>query len=336
MQKAIKIAGETVKPGEKKTIKIPVAPLYTHSDMTMPVHVVHGRKEGPRLFISAAIHGDELTGIEIVRRLVKMKKLQRLRGTLLAVPVVNVYGFIQQSRYLPDRRDLNRFFPGSEKGSLTSQLADLFMEEVVQGSTHGIDLHTGSNHRHNLPQIRAQLEDNETHRLAMAFKAPIVLNAAAKEGSLRKSVVDMGVPILIYEAGEALRFDELSIKVGIRGIFGVMEEIGMMPQKRNKSAFEPLVAEKTIWMRAPASGIFQARAQLGKRVVKNAKLGHIADPFGDIETDVMATTNGMVIGCLNLPLVHQGDALFHIAQFKKNEAIEPMLHEFKEEINKSP
>ena len=333
MQKTIKIAGTTINPGGKKTIRIPVAPLYTHSELTMPVHVLHGRKTGPRLFVSAAIHGDELNGVEIIRRLVKMKRLQRLRGTLVAVPVVNVYGFIKQSRYLPDRRDLNRFFPGSEKGSLTSQLADLVVEEIVQTSAYGIDLHAGSNHRINLPQIRANLGDPETRELAMAFKAPVVIDAPAKDGSLRQVAADMKIPLLLYEAGESLRFDELSIKAGIRGILWVMENIGMLSRRGTGSGLEPLVAETTTWVRAPASGIFQNRVRLGKRVGKNTILGKIADPFGSEETEVRATCNGMVIGSLNLPLVHQGDALFHIAQFKRSAAIEPTLEEFQEELN---
>jgi predicted deacylase len=336
MQKTIKIAGVGVSPGDRKTVKIPIAPLYTHSEMTLPVHVICGRKAGPRLFVSAAIHGDELIGVEIIRRLMQLKKLARLRGTLIAVPVVNVYGFIQQSRYLPDRRDLNRFFPGSEKGSLTSQLADIFMEEIVCGSTHGIDLHAGSNHRTNLPQVRACLDDPETRRLAMAFKAPVVMDARLRDGSLRQAVADMGIPMLLYEAGEALRFDELAIRAGIRGIVGVMEAIGMLPPGRKKtSGIEPLVAESTAWVRAPASGIFRTKVQLGARIIKKSKLGQIADPFGDPDTDVLATTTGMVIGCLNLPLVHQGDALFHIAQFKEAAAIEPTLEEFREELNGS-
>jgi len=336
MQNSITIADMTVKPGDKKTLRLPVAPLYTHSQMTLPVHVIHGRKAGPRLFVSAAIHGDELIGIEIIRRLMKLKKLQRLRGTLIAVPVVNVYGFVQQSRYLPDRRDLNRFFPGSEKGSLTSQLAGLFMQEIVQGSTHGIDLHAGSNHRTNLPQVRAHLDDPETRRLALAFKTPVVLNARLREGSLRQAVADKGIPMLLYEAGEALRFDELSIKAGIRGIVAVMDAIGMLlPGRRQQSGIQPLVAETTAWVRAPASGIFRTGVRLGARISKNSKLGQIADPFGDSETDVRAPHTGMVIGCLNLPLVHQGDALFHIAQFKESKGIEPTLEEFKEELNGS-
>ena len=165
MSRVLKIAGKQVAAGQRRSINIPVARLYTHTEMTMPVHVLRGKKDGPRLFVCAAIHGDEIIGVEIIRRLLKLKILQRLRGTLIAVPVVNVYGFINHTRYLPDRRDLNRFFPGSEKGSLTSRLANIFMDEIVANSTHGIDLHAGSHHRINLPHIRACLDNPETEML---------------------------------------------------------------------------------------------------------------------------------------------------------------------------
>ena len=228
MQSALTVAGVKIKPGGRITTQIPVARLYTHTEMTMPVHVVHGRREGPRLFVCGAIHGDEIVGTEIIRRLMQRKRLKSLRGTLLATPVVNVYGFLQHSRYSPDRRDLNRFFPGSEKGSLTSQLAGTFMEEVVRGSTHGIDLHAGSNYRSNLPQVRAAIDDPETLRLAKAFKVPVIINAKTRDGSLRHAASESGVTMLLYEAGEALRFDEVAIRAGVRGVMAVMQALGML------------------------------------------------------------------------------------------------------------
>ena len=334
MQPALNIAGTQVKPGQQATIRIPVARLYTHTEMTMPVKVVHGRQKGPRLFVSAAVHGDEIIGTEIIRRLLKLKKIRKLKGTLIAVPVVNVYGFVQQSRYSPDRRDLNRFFPGSEKGSLTSQLADIFMDEIVAGSTHGIDLHAGSNHRTNLPQIRADIENQETKRLAVAFRAPIIINANARDGSLRQAVAEKGIPFLLYEAGEALRFDEIAIRAGVRGIMSVMQEIGMIRRSLpRKSSIAPLIADSTGWVRAPASGILQMHIPLGGKVNRDTSLGEIADPFGDQETEIRSPAAGMVIGRLNLPLVHQGDAVIHIAHLKKLAPIEPVLEEFKEEIS---
>jgi predicted deacylase len=333
MRPPVSLTGSKIKPGQQATIHVPVARLYTHTEMTMPVHVIHGQKEGPRLFVSAAIHGDEIIGTEIIRRLMKLKKIKKLRGTLIAVPVVNVYGFLQQSRYSPDRRDLNRFFPGSEKGSLTSQLADIFMNEIVANSTHGIDLHAGSNHRTNLPQIRADIENPDTLRLAEAFRVPVIINASIRDGSLRQAVAEKGIPFLLYEAGEALRFDEVAIRAGIRGILSVMEAIGMLRRIRaRKAVIEPLIADATTWIRAPASGILHMNVPLGAKVGKNKKIGEIADPFSGHEVAIESPVSGMVIGRLNLPLVHQGDAVIHIARIERLAGIEPVIADFKEDI----
>jgi len=333
MQPAITIAGTRIKPGQQTTISVPVARLYTHTEMAMPVHVVHGRRDGPRLFVSGAIHGDEIIGTEIIRRLMKLKRLRSIRGTLLAVPVVNVYGFLQHSRYSPDRRDLNRFFPGSEKGSLTSQLAGTVMEQVVQGATHGIDLHAGSNHRANLPQIRAAIDDPETLRLARAFKVPVIINARLREGSLRHAAAELGIPTLLYEAGEALRFDEVAIRAGLRGVMSVMQALGMLTAKQSPASdMDPLIADTTSWVRAPISGILRMKVPLGGRVAKNSKIGEIADPFGDEEVEIRSPVSGIVIGRLNLPLVHRGDAVIHIAHLDRLKGIEPIIEEFREEI----
>ena len=335
MQSALTIAGTKIKPGERTTVRIPVVRLYTHTEMAMPVHVVHGRREGPRLFVCGAIHGDEIVGTEIIRRLMQRKRLHALRGTLLAIPVVNVYGFLQHSRYSPDRRDLNRFFPGSEKGSLTSQLAGTFIEEVVKGSSHGIDLHAGSNYRSNLPQVRASLDDPETLRLAKAFRVPVIINAKTRDGSLRHAAAESGVTMLVYEAGEALRFDELAIRAGVRGIMAVMQALGMLTTRRALPVMDALIADTTSWIRAPASGILQMKVPLGGRVARNSKIGAIADPFGGEDVDIRSPVSGMVIGRLNMPLVHQGDAVIHIAHLDRLKGIEPVIEEFRGEITET-
>jgi predicted deacylase len=316
MADTLSIAGTTVPPGSRMTVSIPVARLYTHAEMTMPVHVLRGSRDGPRLFLTAAIHGDEIIGVEIIRRLLKMKALGRLQGTLMAVPVVNVYGFIHHSRYLPDRRDLNRFFPGAENGSLTSRLAHILMNEIVANSTHGIDLHAGSHHRVNLPQIRACIEDPETRRLALAFGAPVVLDANIREGTLRQAVASEKIPMLLYEAGEALRFDEMAVRTGVRGILTVMRAIGMLPgAAARQGTTRSRIASSTGWVRAPISGILGRAAKLGQGVGAGAVIGEIADPFGENDIEVVAPDAGIVIGRTNLPLAHRGDALFHIASF---------------------
>lgn len=333
MRAPLSLAGSKIKPGQHVTIQVPVARLYTHTEMTMPVHVIHGFKDGPQLFVSAAIHGDEINGTEIIRRLMKLKRIKRLKGTLIAVPVVNVYGFLQQSRYSPDRRDLNRFFPGSGKGSLTSQLADIFMDEIVANSTHGIDLHAGSNHRTNLPQIRANVVDPHVLQMAEAFRVPVIINANIRDGSLRQAVSEKNIPFLLYEAGEALRFDEVAIRAGIRGILSVMEALGMLRRSRTrKKPIEPLIADETTWIRAPSSGILHMNVPLGARVGQDSKIGEIADPFSNHEEPIKSPASGMVIGRLNLPLVHQGDAVIHIAKIERLAGIEPVIADFKEDV----
>ena len=257
------IAGTTIYPGESRKIEMPAGKLYTDTAISIPVYVKRGTKPGPVLFLSAAIHGDELNGIEIIQRLINSRQFSKLRGTVIAVPMVNVYGVLNKSRYLPDRRDLNRSFPGSEKGSLAARMAHLFLQEIVSLCDYGIDFHTGAIHRSNLPQIRANLDDPETSELAHAFGVPVLLNANLRDGSLRESANDLGVKILLYEAGEALRYDELCIRAGERGTINVMRYLGMLPRSR-KQQIEPVTARTSSWLRATDSGFVQHLKRLGE------------------------------------------------------------------------
>ncbi len=328
----ITLGGVEVRAGQRCTIDLPIAELSTHTPMTMPVHVVHGRIEGPRLFISAAIHGDEINGVEIIRRLLRLSGLRRLHGTLIAVPIVNVLGFVSQSRYLPDRRDLNRSFPGSLRGSLAARLARLFIDEIVSKSTHGIDLHTGAIHRDNFPQIRANLDDPETERLARAFGVPLLINAGLREGSLREAASRQNVPVLVYEAGEALRFDESCIRAGVKGVVRVMRSLEMLtPSKKKSAELKLLTIGSSKWIRAPQSGLLRATTPLGSQVKEGQVLGVVADPFGENEVEILSSISGVAIGRSNLPLVHEGDALFHIAQHEGRQIIGRSLDNFEPE-----
>lgn len=331
-QPDLEINGETIAPGTNVYIDLPVTQMYTHAPITIPVHVIHSKHPGPRLFLSGAVHGDEINGVEIIRRVLKLPILKRLRGSLIAVPIVNVHGFINHSRYLPDRRDLNRAFPGSETGSLTARVASIFLKEIVSKCTHGIDLHTAAIHRDNLPQARGNLEDPEIQRMAFAFGVPVILNGALLDGTLRKLASEAGVHTLLYEAGEALRFNEVCIRGGVRGIVAVMRELGMLPiSKKKLKQTEALVARSSTWIRAPQSGILRVKVPLGARVKSGASLGTIADPFGEREVEVISNTGGIIIGRTNIPLVHEGDALFHIARFEQPKAAEAMVEQFQAE-----
>jgi predicted deacylase len=327
------IAGREILPGSRVRLEIDVGRRATGSQVSLPIEVVHGRRPGPRLFICAAIHGDEINGVEIIRRILRRPGLAKVCGTLIAVPIVNVFGFVGLSRYLPDRRDLNRSFPGTNTGSLASRIANTFLTEIVENSTHGIDLHTAAVHRSNLPQIRASIDDPETERLARAFRVPVIVHASLRDGSLRHAVVERGIPMLLYEAGEALRFDETAIRAGVRGVISVMRALAMLPETiRPDPVPSPVVARSTYWVRAEGGGILRTRARLGTSVAEGERLGLIADPLGTNEIPVLAAQPGVVIGRTELPLVHEGDALFHLATFEDLSRVARSVEQFQEEL----
>ena len=308
----IEIAKETIPPGGCKRIEIPVSRLPTQTLLSLPVKVVNGVEPGAKLWLSAAIHGDELNGVEIIRQVLEKIQPEKLRGTLITVPIVNVFGFIEQSRYLPDRRDLNRSFPGSETGSLASRLADLFIREIVSNSTHGIDLHTAAIHRTNLPQIRANLEDEETYRCAKAFNPPVMLHSNTRDGSLRQAATKKGIPVLLYESGEALRFDPTAIDFGVRGILKVMECLDMYEFPQQRSEVKSVELQKSKWIRASCGGILHLAISLGQKIAKKQELGFITDAFGENKVVIRSNVNGIAIGYSLNPLVNQGDAIVHL------------------------
>jgi predicted deacylase len=271
----------------------------------------------PTLFLSAVVHGDEILGLEIVRRVLALDALKHIKGTLLAVPIVNSYGFLNHSRYMPDRRDLNRSFPGSDHGSLSSLLADLFFREVVKRSNYGIDLHTAALHRSNLPQIRISPGDDELMRLAEAFAPPVILTSKLREGSLRQSALDEGVKVLLYEGGEALRFDEIAIESGVKGVQRVMKALGMLSAAPGLPAHATTAhSQSSFWVRAPEGGILHSIRQVGDKVGRREPIGIVTDPIGEMTVPVFADDDGIIIGRTNLPIVNRGDALFHVARIK--------------------
>lgn len=311
-QKKFIFCGEKIFPGEKKVINIPIPNLYSSTPSTMPIYVKHGRQPGPVVLITAALHGDEINGVEIIRRLFKSSKINNIKGTLVAIPVTNSYGFVALSRYLPDRRDLNRSFPGSSSGSLAARLAYLFSSEMLPKVDLLIDLHTGSKHRVNLPQIRVSRDEHKIISLAKAFNAPVILISAIRPGTIRQQAELLNVQVLVYEGGEALRFDEIAIRYGLRGILGVMAELKMIRRsKRLVSSSE--VVQTSTWMRAPFSGMIFLKKHLGQKISKDQIIGHIFDPFTTKDEHLIATCDGIIVGRNNLPLVNEGDAIINVA-----------------------
>jgi len=299
--------------GQRQRLELPIARLPTETWVSMPLEVVNGARGGPRLCLSAAVHGDELNGVEIIRRVLLEVNPISLRGSIIAAPIINVFGFLNQSRYLPDRRDLNRSFPGSKRGSLASRLAHLFMTQVMQQCTHAVDLHTGSNHRANLPQIRANLSDPEILRCALAFKPPVMIDANVRDGSLREAATRHNVAILLYEAGEPMRFNPVAVDRGVEGIFRLMAALGMWRKPRLKKRPEPVHSSTTAWVRARRGGVARLTVKLGDLVTAKQVIGTVGDAIGGSHKSIIAPQDGMVIGLTLNPLVNQGDSLVHIA-----------------------
>ena len=327
------IAGESFAAGTRRSSQITLARLYDYTELTMPFHVVRGKKPGPTMFVSAAVHGDEVTGTEIVKRLLRDRRLRQISGTLITIPIVNAFGYNNRSRYLPDRRDLNRSFPGSANGSLGARIAHIFLNEFVAKCDFGIDLHSGSNHRSNLPQIRAVLDDAKTEELASAFGAPVILNAKLRPGSLRASAAEFDTPVLVFEGGEGLRYDEKVIRTGLRGIIRTMVHMGMLEGKSKKTPTTTFRAKSSHWIRAPQSGGHRALKNLGARVISSARLGVISDALGENRQYVSAKADGVIIGQNLLPLVNKGDALFHVATFENLQELDDITDELDEYLD---
>jgi predicted deacylase len=322
--KPLKIGGVALRPGQRRRLEIPVARLPTGSALSLPVTALRGTYAGPTVWLSGAIHGDEIQGTEIIRRVLKRVTAKTLHGALITVPIVNVYGFIERSRYLPDRRDLNRSFPGTRGGSLASRLAHLFLEEVVSKCSHGIDFHTGARHRTNLPHIRAALSDPEARVLAEAFAAPLMFESPLIKGSLRAEAKRRGIPILVFEGGQPLDFSDSVIESGVAGTLRVLAALDMIEPAAAPPPSRPSDEAKTThWLRAARSGILHLETSLGAEVAKGDVLAWISDPFSPRQRLITAPFSGVVFAQTTVPMVYQGDAVLRLAQVRRSRTGEP-------------
>ncbi len=331
------IAGNEIEPGTKRTILFPAPNINTQVKIDIPAHVFHGKYKGPKIFIIGAIHGDELNGVEIIRRVHEKISVKRLHGTIITVPVVNIHGVIMQTRYLTDRRDLNRSFPGAKKGTLASRLAFGLMTQIVKHCDYGIDLHTGANGRINIPQLRVDFSVAGTKEFAKSFKAPVILASKQRDGSLRAAAARLGIPVLVYEGGEALRFNELCICAGTDGVLNVLNHLKMQKfsDKKFNRTSKSVITDTSRWVRAPASGIVQPmKGVIASHVQKGEVLANIHDPYLiNPSTALIAPFEGVVIGQALKAMATEGDALFHIASFKNIKGVRAYIDELWDEIS---
>jgi predicted deacylase len=309
--KEVTIAGHIIRPGEFKEININIARLPSRTQIDTPIYAYRGLEEGPVLALTAGMHGDEINGMEIVRRIIDAGHNRVLRGTVVCIPIINVYGFLNYSRDVPDGKDINRSFPGSKNGSLASRVAYHLMKEVVPFIDYGIDFHTGGAMRTNYPQVRCVMQDPKNEELANAFHAPFTIDSPFRPHSLRQSAAKLGKNIIVFEGGESLRFDQHAIEEGVNGTLRLMHHLNMVdhapkPTRENK------IMWSTSWIRARTGGLFQPLISSGDLVQKNQWIGTMTDPFGEFKEEIKSPITGYVVGLNNIPVVNAGDALMHI------------------------
>lgn len=301
-------------PGQTNRITVNVARLPSHSSIDISITVARAKTDGPVLLLMGGLHGDEINGIETVRRIIDQELNVPEVGTIICIPIINIYGFIHFSRAVPDGKDVNRSFPGNKNGSLASRVAYYLIRDIIPMIDYGIDFHTGGADRTNYPQIRCQMKDPVNAELAAAFHAPFTINSPYRPKSLRQSAARLGKKILVYEGGEAGRFDEFAIQEGINGALRVINHLGMSSRTLTPAPYDSRFITNSSWVRARASGMFQSLVHYGEAVTKNQLLGHITDPFGEFSVPLKSPTTGYVIGLQNDPILHQGDALMHIGR----------------------
>ena len=312
MPDKIDIGGYKIARGEDKLIHLSIARLPTYTNIDLPIRVIRGEEKGPVLLLSGGLHGDEINGTEIVRRMLYRKLVDPIKGTIIAIPLMNVYGFIQNVRGVPDGKDINRSFPGTKSGSLANLVAYTIMNEIIPIIDYGLDFHTGGASRSNYPQIRCDFSIEKNIELAKAFGAPVTMNSRLIDKSFRKAAYKKGKHILVYETGESMRFDEHGIKLGIEGSLRLMKHLGMI--NTAPDSIETEMFSSSIWVRAKYAGLFHPKIRLGDNIQQRQVIGTITDPYGNESFKIVSRQSGKVIGLNYNPVVHKGDAIFHIAK----------------------
>ena len=314
------VLGHEIKPGESRELSFDVANLHTASSIDVPIIIERSKKPGPTVLFTAGIHGDEVNGVEIVRQLIAKKINKPKCGSVICIPIINIFGFINLSREFPDGRDLNRVFPGSKNGSLASRVAYKLMNEIMPVVDFAIDFHTGGSNRFNSPQIRIVKDNEMLDDLAMTFGAPFVLYSKNLNKSFRNTCYKLGKPMLLYEGGKSLHIDDHVTNTAVNGSKRILSQLGMLRTsfKVAKPKITCVFIEDSRWQRANFSGMFKASVDIGNKVKKGQVIGNITDPYGKFNHFVKADASGYIINVNQAPVVYQGDALYHIStQVKK-------------------
>jgi predicted deacylase len=314
---AFKLLGESIEAGKSARINLDVAKLHTSTPIQVPVIVHHAKKSGPVLLLLAGAHGDEINGIEIVRKVIKRGWNKPDAGTVVCIPVYNIFAFLNLSREFPDGRDLNRSFPGSLHGSLAAQFAYHFMKEIAPNVDVIIDFHTGGGQRNNFQQTRCDFNDNANLILCKAFGAPFILDSPLISKSLRAEMHKMGKNYVLFEGGKANRTDEDVVNAGVSGVQKIMMHLEMRNFKMEKVVSNPLLLRSSKWLRAPNSGMLSVKIKNGAYVKKGELLARIGDPYGTFERSLKSPSDGYIINVNEAPLVNRGDAIFHLASEDK-------------------
>lgn len=316
-RKPLEISGQRVRRGESKTVSLKFSESYLGMPANVPIHVIRAKKAGPRVLITGCVHGDELNGMGIIRDLLYDQPPKLVCGTLVSIPVVNVYGLENHTRYLPDRRDLNRDFPGTEKGSISSRLAHVIFDKVVRQCDMLIDFHSAAVRRTNYPNIRADLTNPAVRAMARSFGCELIVNGKGPIGSLRRAATMAGVPCIILEAGEVWKIESSVVEVGVRGVMNVLKTLGMVRGKVTPPRFQTRI-HRTTWVRAERGGTLSFAVNPGDLVEKGQVLASNYNIFGDERSQIVAPGDGIILGMTTMPVVKPGDATFHIALLSRS------------------
>ncbi len=311
MPKQIIISGIDVAPGESKQVNLNIASLPSRTPIDIPVNIFRSEEDGPTVLLMAGMHGDELNGVEAIRQMIAKKMLKPKKGSIIAIPLLNVYGFLHFSRQVPDGKDVNRSFPGSKTGSLASRVAYCFMKEIFPHVDYAIDFHTGGGSISNYPQIRCSFDVPKVKELASVFATHFVMNAKLRDKSLRKEFTKSKKVMLVYEGGEALRLQEFAVKSAIRGAMNVLSFLSVIDKAQNTDN-KPIIINEDLWIRARSAGLFRTDIRNGSRIKKGDIIGSITDPYGEYKTSVKSSHDGYIVAVNHQPVVNQGDALIHI------------------------